>query len=98
MKSHGPLGKLHLGKVVFLLLNSVLDLQEQCRLPLVELAHLVELEEFVCEHITITLLDSFGQIAKELVFPRGGEEVVHVAVAFQSALGANEILAESDQN
>lgn len=39
------------------LFNITLDAKEQCGLPLVQLAQLVELEEFISESVWLALLD-----------------------------------------
>lgn len=74
------------------LFNVVLDAQEQRRLPLVELAELVILEQLVREEFLVALLDGLDQVHQKLVLPGGSKCRVNVSVALESTVGSDKIL------
>lgn len=78
--------------VVRALLNIILDSQQNCRLPLVELAHLVVRVQLVGELLLVTLLYSLDQVSQELVLSLPGKRWVHLAVSLQRSLRGNQIL------
>ena len=51
-----------LRKVLLSLLDVILDPQEQSSLPLVQLAELIILEQFLSKGLLITILNSLGQV------------------------------------
>lgn len=88
---HSPATDTRLRKLVVVLgrLNGVLDAHQDRRLPLVELADLVELEQAVGEILLRPGLDGLTQVDEELVLALGGERGVEVPVLFEGALGGH---------
>lgn len=57
-----------LREVLILALNLLLDPQQHCSLPLVQLLHLVELVQAVCKLVLVSTFHGFLQVVKELEF------------------------------
>lgn len=74
------------------LLNLALNPQQQRRLPLIQLAHLIIRIQLVRELLLVALLDSPHEIHEQLMLPLACKCRVHVAVLFESALRSDHIL------
>lgn len=80
-----------LRKVFFFLLNSVLNPQQQRRLPLVQFTQLIELEQFIRKALLITFFDRSHQVRKQHILPRPRETVIQFFVMLESALRSHLI-------
>lgn len=76
----------NLRKVLALLLDTFLHPKQQRCLPLVQLAHLIELEQLVCELLLVTFFHSFRQISQQLVLSCLREAWIEVAIRFQCSV------------
>lgn len=92
-KTHRLVYSLHLRELILrALLDVSLDPEQESRLPLVELAHLVVCVQLVGVLLLVALLDGLHEVDQQLVLPLAGEAGVHVDVLFESALGENHVL------
>lgn len=60
-------------ELVIGVLDTVLDPEQDGRLPLIKLAHLVILEQFFGEQFLVPGLDCLDKVNQQLVLPLGGE-------------------------
>lgn len=81
-----------LRKILPLLLDRILHPQQNRRLPLIQLTQLIELKQLIRKRLLIALLDRFRQIGQQLVFARGREGRIQVAVGFERALRRDGVL------
>lgn len=82
---------LRLCKFVVGLLDGILDAHQQRRLPLVQLADLVELEQLVGKLLLALSLHRLAQIDKHHVLALRSKLRVHLTVLFQSALHRHRV-------
>ena len=81
-----------LREIFSFLLNPILHPQQDRRLPFIQLAQLIELEEFIGKGFLVALFNGLGQIDEELVLPRGGEGLVEISVGFEGAGCGDHVL------
>lgn len=82
-----------LRKLIFgTLLNLSLNPQQQRRLPLIQLAHLIVRIQLVRELLLVALLNSCHKVHEQLVLSLTCKCGVHVAVLFERALRSDHIL------
>ena len=70
-------------------LNSPLDPQQQCRLPLVQLAHLIILEQLISEDFLVAILNRRCQVTQKLVLPLLAEAGIQLPVPVESGVNTD---------
>lgn len=80
-----------------LILDTFLDLEQNRRLPIIELGNLVELEYSTSECVDVSSINSVDDGIGEFEFTRGGEGVILRNVLLGSSPGSDDILIPTDQ-
>ena len=81
-----------LREILICVLNLLLDPEQHSRLPLVQLLHLVELEEAIGKHVLVALVYCFFEIVEQLKFAGRGELGVFGTPFVKGARGGYHVL------
>lgn len=79
------------GKVVLCIFYRILHPYQDGRLPLIQLADLIVLEQFVRKLLLALSLDSLTQIRQKHVFSLRGKAGVHVAVLLERTIRGDHV-------